>query len=465
MILTRFIRAQLVALTVASIVGAAVLGAVFLRVPETLGIGHFDLRAQFTDAGRLYEGAEVNYRGSSVGRVQDVHLTDDGVEAVLRIDGSFDVPASARAEVHSLSAVGEQYVDLLPTGSEGPYLADGDVIPTTRTSVPVQIGPVLDQVNALVAALPADDLDKVVDESFAAFDGAGSDLQRIIDNSRRLVALADAHYPQTDRLIDDLDPLLGSVNTISPEIRSLTRDIADLSDQLRDSDPSIRSLLIDGQPFAEELNGLLDDVDGPLPTLLANLVTVGGVLDTYRPNLEQILVVYPALVAAGQSAVLPNGADGKVNVDLDGAVNDPPPCLEGFVPADQWRDPADTSAAPAPDAYCRLPRDDASSVRGARNTPCANNPGVRAATPADCRGGVSPLSNRRNSPIAAGSPLAALAGDRVSAGSAAEPRLDPLGGRVVGPDGTPFFLRNVGTPTQPKESLTWQSLLLRPISG
>ncbi|MEU7812817.1 MlaD family protein [Pseudonocardia sp. NPDC049154] len=458
MILTRFVRGQLLALTVASIVGALVLGTVFLRVPAALGIGKYDLTAEFTDAGRLYEGAEVNYRGSAVGRVTAVRLTDAGVAAHLQIDSDVDVPRSVRAEVHSLSAVGEQYVDLVPEFPAGPFLAAGDVIPVAQTSVPIQIGPVLDQVNAVVAKLPADDLNTVVDEAYAAFRNSGGDLQRIIDNGGRFVRAADANYPATAQLLDDLQPVLGSVNEISPELRSLTADLAGVTDQLRASDPDIRGLLANGRPFANEVNGLLDDVRGPLPVLLANLVTVGGVLDTYSPNLETILVAYPALVAGGQSAVLPNGADNKVNVDLDAALNSPPACTQGFVPADQWRDPADTSPGPWVSAFCRLPSQDPSTVRGARNTPCADNPGTRAGTVADCRGGRAPVVAPDNPPFPPGSALAAVFG-----GGAAAP--DPLAGRPIGPDGTPYYLRNVGAPTAPEEDMTWQSLLLRPVGN
>ncbi|GAA2862143.1 MlaD family protein [Pseudonocardia halophobica] len=457
MILTRFIRGQLTALVIATVVGSLILGIVYLRVPDQLGIGNYTVTANFAEAGRLYEGAEVNYRGSSVGRVTAVRLSDTGVEADLRIDSGHDVPTTTRAEVHSLSAVGEQYVDLVPDNLDGPFLASGDTIPVSQTSTPVQIGPVLDQVNALVAKLPADDLNVVVNEAFDAFRGSGGDLQRIIDSGGTLLDAADANYAPTAQLLDDLRPVLGSVDEISPELRSLSADLASVTDQLRESDGDIRGLLTDGRPFAREVNGLLGDVRGTVPTLLANLVTVGGVLDTYEPNLAQALSVYPALATNGQTIVLPNGEDHRANVDLDLALNSPPACTQGFVPADQWRDPADTSVAPPISAFCRLPADDVSGVRGARNTPCAEAPGTRAGTPMDCRGGGTRPVAPNNPPFAPGTALGSLLGD------GSRPRTDPLGGRAIGPDGTPYYLRAVGEPTAPEEEMTWQRLLLRPV--
>ena len=56
-------------------------------------------------------------------------------------------------------------------------------------------------------------------------------------------------------------------------------------------------------------------------------------------------------------------------------------------PAPQWRSPADTNLAPLPTGtYCKIPQDTpANIVRGARNIPCVDVPGKRAATPRECR--------------------------------------------------------------------------------
>jgi phospholipid/cholesterol/gamma-HCH transport system substrate-binding protein len=70
------------------------------------------------------------------------------------------------------------------------------------------------------------------------------------------------------------------------------------------------------------------------------------------------------------------------------ALNSPPPCLTGFLPASEWRSPADTSTKPLPaGTYCKIPKDyQGNVVRGARNYPCADVPGKRAATPRECHG-------------------------------------------------------------------------------
>ena len=61
--------------------------------------------------------------------------------------------------------------------------------------------------------------------------------------------------------------------------------------------------------------------------------------------------------------------------------------MTGFLPAPEWRSPADTSLSPLPSGtYCKVPQDaPGNNVRGARNIPCVDVPGKRAATPRECR--------------------------------------------------------------------------------
>ena len=83
-------------------------------------------------------GGEVTYRGVSVGKVNKLVLTDDGVNVVLDIDNHYDeIPADTLAVVGNRSAVGEQYVELQPQRDDGPYLHDDSVIDEQDTQLPI----------------------------------------------------------------------------------------------------------------------------------------------------------------------------------------------------------------------------------------------------------------------------------------------------------------------------------------
>ena len=173
LMLTRFVRNQLIIFTIASIVGVAVMVFTYMQVPTLLGIGRINVTLELPAAGGLYRFSNVTYRGVQVGKVTEVKLTENGAEATLSLDTSPKIPADLKADVRSVSAVGEQYVDLRPRTDSGPYLQDGSVIAMANTTIPQQVGPMLDQVSTLVNSIPKDRISDLLDESYKAFNGAG----------------------------------------------------------------------------------------------------------------------------------------------------------------------------------------------------------------------------------------------------------------------------------------------------
>jgi len=143
MILTRRILIQIAIFALVAIAALAVMVFGYMRLPEMLGVGQYRVILQLPETGGLYPRGNVTYRGAQVGTVDSVHLTDTGVEAVLSLDSKVEIPADLTAEIHSVSSVGEQYVQLIPRSGSGPALKDGDVIPQDRTTVPTDINTVL----------------------------------------------------------------------------------------------------------------------------------------------------------------------------------------------------------------------------------------------------------------------------------------------------------------------------------
>ena len=132
--LTPFIRRQLIVFGILTVISILVLGVYYLQVPSLMNIGRYTLKAQLPASGGLYPTANVTYQGITIGKVTDVQPTKDGAEATMSIDTKYDrIPADATANVHSVSAVGEQYLDLVSTsGNSTKYLADGYTMPLTN---------------------------------------------------------------------------------------------------------------------------------------------------------------------------------------------------------------------------------------------------------------------------------------------------------------------------------------------
>ncbi|MCA1004946.1 MCE family protein [Rhodococcus hoagii] len=450
MMLSKFVKIQLVIFSILTVIGLVVMATQYVRLQDIAGIGRYKVTVELPSTGGLYRNANVTFRGTTVGKVEQVRLSDNGVEAVLNIDGGYPIPVDVDAQVKSVSAVGEQFVDLIPAegADSSDRLSGGDVIPADRASVPQDVGAMLDQADLLLASISDTRLKTVIDEAFKAFNGSGPDLQRLIDSARLFVEEANKNSDATKTLIEQAGPLLDTQVVSSDAIRSWTRNLVTFTDQLRVSDPDLRAVIEKGPGAAQEANALLQDLKPTLPLLLANLVSVGEVGVIYNAGLEQILVLYPPLTAAlATSAGQGPPEDGAV-VDFHLQLNDPPPCTTGFLPADQWRSPADLSVVDTPgDLFCKVDQSDPNAIRGARNLPCMEFPGRRAPTPEDCRNGYVPEGTNpwRGPPQPVASANDKPVAGPVSPGATtAARRYDPVTGTYIGTDGRTYSQPNLG---------------------
>src|SRR6201996_2280937 len=123
--LTPFIRRQLILFGILTVVSILVLGIYYLQVPSLMGIGRYTLKADLPASGGLYPTSNVTYRGITIGKVTDVQPTEHGAEATMSIDSRYKIPLDASANVHSVSAVGEQYLDLVSEGKAHGFFSPG----------------------------------------------------------------------------------------------------------------------------------------------------------------------------------------------------------------------------------------------------------------------------------------------------------------------------------------------------
>jgi virulence factor Mce-like protein len=383
--LSRFVRIQLVIFTIASIVGVLVMVFAYMQVPTLLGIGKITVKVELPASGGLYKFANVTYRGVEVGKVTEMDVSRNEATATLTLNTSPKIPADLSAEVRSVSAIGEQYVELLPRTESPPYLQDGSVIPMSDTKISQQVGPMLDRISTLINSIPKEKLTGLVDESFNAFNGSGYDLGSLIDSSSKISGDLNRVGDRSSTLIEDTGPLLDSQAQTTDAFKLWAHSLAGITGQVVTNDPQVRTLLQHGPDAANEVSRLFDQIKPTLPILLANMTTFGQVAVTYRPSLEQVLVLLPPFVAFIQSSAPENNATGMALGDFRISIEDPPPCTVGFLPPSQWRSPADLDTIDTPDGlYCKLPQDSPIVVRGARNYPCMGVPGKRAPTVQEC---------------------------------------------------------------------------------
>ena len=369
--ITRRTKLQLMVFVLITLFGVTFVGARYAQLDKAFYDDNYTVNANFADSGGIFAGGEVTYRGVSIGKVNKLVLTDEGVKVVLDIDNSFDeIPADTLAVVGNRSAVGEQYVELQPQRNDGPYLHNDSVIEEQDTRLPIATDTLLTHLSETVESVDKDDLKTTIDELGAAFGGTGKDLQTIIDSGNSFIDTANDNFDVTTALIRDSNTVLhGQIDTESA-IRNFSSQLQAFSSVLAGADPDLRHLIDTGGVAATQLRTFLEQNRVELGDLINNLVTTGDVIVKHLDGIKQILVIYPYVVEGGFTVVSKSPDTGLYDAHFGMIITDQKVCHQGYGGTDT-RAPQDGVNRPMNvDARCDEPATE-SNARGAQNAPRA----------------------------------------------------------------------------------------------
>lgn len=377
--ITKVVRLQLIGFLLLAVAGVGYAGFRYAGLGNLFGATTYPVTMQLANSGGIFSGADVTYRGVSVGRVGPLTLTEKGVNVQLDIEKSApSIPADLDARVANLSALGEQFVDLQPTSNTGPTLESGSVIPVDRTTTPVPIEDLVSSLDDFVRSVPLDSLHTVVTELGTSFTNTAQPLQKLLDTTNAFSADAVDALPQTLKLIRDGRSVLTTANDVAGSFKSFSHDLDELSAQLVASDPDLRKLIGAGPVVSDEIIALLQESGSGISQLVADLLTVSQVAEPRQAGLRQILVTYPVLAAGAKSAV---PGDGTAHLGLAVNLFDPYSCTNGYQDTPHR---AGNDIAPSPlnyGAFCAEPKGSPINVRGAQNVPKAATPKAPAHAP------------------------------------------------------------------------------------
>jgi len=376
--ITKRTKVQLVIFALITMIGVSFVGARYARLDRVFFDESYSVVAHFAESGGIFTGAEVSYRGVTVGQVSDMKLTAKGVDVVMNIENAHqDIPQDTKAVVANRSAVGEQFVDLQPETKQGPYLRNGSDIPTAMTQTPIETTKLLTDVSTTVDSVNKQSLTTVVDELGKAFNGTGQDLGQIADTSNSFINAANDNFDVTTALLKDSNTVLSTQVDKTSAIKSFSRDLSLFSTTLAHSDGDLRTVIENGSGTANQLRTFLEQNKVDLGQLINNLVTTGEVTRKHLAGTEMILVVYPYVVAGGYTVVDKDSSSGLYDAHFGLILQqDPGVCHAGY--NTQRRSPEDRKDLPMnTGARCTEPASQ-SNARGAQNTPRRAGPSYRA---------------------------------------------------------------------------------------
>ena len=339
------VRLRLLVFALLGGLAVAVAGIRYAGVLELLSPATYQVRVEMPRSGGIFERAEVTFRGVTVGRVREVDFRRDGVVVTLAIDDEWRIPDRLTAHVRNRSAVGEQYVDLVPERNGSPYLTEGDVIAASDTTTPVRTEELLVTLDRFVDSVPRRALRTTVRELSTAVERSGDDVREVLAASRVIVREARRALPATRALLRDGGTVLATQAEQARAIRTALRALDDLTFVLADQDADVRAILADAGRAAREVRLLATSLQPVLPSMLGHVGLVSGLTTERLAAIEESLVAIPYALA---SAITP-GRGERAHFAFQGT-SDPAVCQEGYVPPRRWRSPHDLTFQAMSDA-------------------------------------------------------------------------------------------------------------------
>jgi phospholipid/cholesterol/gamma-HCH transport system substrate-binding protein len=264
-----------------------------------LGDHPYTVKARFKDVLDLVPQSGVKVNEVPVGRVEDIQLAPDGwtAEVTMQVNGDIQLPANALAMLRQSSLLGEKYIELSapPSAEAKGKLADGAVIPLTRTNRNTDIEEVLGALSMLLNGGGVEQLQNITQELNAALEGNEQDLRNTLRGVDTLVSTLDESKSDITRAIDGVnqlastlvaekDQLAGAIDSLGPGLQVLSDQRSQLVTMLQSldslSDVAVNTVNASQADIVADLKALtpalqkLGEAGADLPKSLELLFTI-----------------------------------------------------------------------------------------------------------------------------------------------------------------------------------------------
>jgi len=284
------IRANLIAFLVLG------LGLSYAMATQVLTVlqGRYSVNAIFVDAGGVFTNQEVTYRGVTVGQVGEMSVVEEGVEIELLIDDDVEIPSDdIEARVMFKSAVGEQFVDLLPGGDSEPFLQDGDTIPIGQTSIPVSTQELLTTLEAVLRGVPPEALKGAVDALGLGLTGTGPDIATILESTADLAELFADRAPEIEGILRQGTRVGDAFLRTKEDFIRAIRDLVPVSEVLGGNTAALERLLRSTNVTSDEVSALMDEHRAAVNQFLANFAEVNDLQAEHADDLSRLFIHLP----------------------------------------------------------------------------------------------------------------------------------------------------------------------------
>jgi len=253
--------------------------------------------AYFSETIGVYPGSTVRVLGVPVGTVNSV--TPDGakVKVVMTLNSGVAVPANASALIVAPSVVADRYVQLTPAYTGGPQIADGAVIPVTRTAVPVEVDQVYSSLAKLAGALGGANshgaLSEAIKTGAANLAGNGGYLRAMITQFSGLSKTLGGSANNLYASIAYLQSFTTMLKNNNGQVKRAEGQLADVSAFLASDRQDLSAAMTDLAVALNQVKSFIASNRALIDANVTKLAAVTSVLSRERASLAEMLDVVP----------------------------------------------------------------------------------------------------------------------------------------------------------------------------
>ena len=256
------------------------------------GSGTVTVSAVFSDVSSLTTGASVQLADINVGSVTGIALDHGQAKVTMAVQRSARVPSNVTAELEQPTILGQYVVALVPRGSGGGMLRDGERLAHAKVVPGIQ--QLVQSGTAVFGAVNAAQLSEIIGNSAQAYGGQAARIKVLLDDFGTVLAGYASQSGQITTLIDQLNRFTG---TLAPDAGANAQALANLaqtSTTLAQQSNQFIALLQSLDALATQGRSILDSGLPQVEDQLNALAALASQLASHQQQLATLLQEVPA---------------------------------------------------------------------------------------------------------------------------------------------------------------------------
>ena len=260
------------------------------------------ITAYFAESIGVYQGSTVRVLGVPVGTVDSIQPAGVRVKVTMTLNNGVPVPANVDAVVVAPSVVADRYIQLTPAYTGGRQLADGAVIPLSRTAIPVEVDQIYASLTKLLTALGPEGANKngalsqLIKTGAANLNGNGGDLHAMITEFGGLSKTLGGSAGNLFAAIGYLEQFTSMLKHNDGQVRLAEQQLADVSTILAGDRQNLAAVLRELSVALGQVKGFIGSNRGLIQSNVTKLAALTSILVRERASLAQALDVAPLAV-------------------------------------------------------------------------------------------------------------------------------------------------------------------------